>query len=102
MTSVRIIGAGLAKTDGGTLVSALGFLLVGASGVLAYHIFTKLRVAGDRSHSSYSLPITLLWVLPQAYLRLRREQNWSPWPAYMMLITMISGLILFVVGLTRS
>lgn len=69
-----------------------GFLLIGASSVFFFHIVMKLSKAGH-SISANGLGV------PFAYLKVRANHGWSPWPAYLSWLSLIAGIALLVFGL---
>jgi hypothetical protein len=78
-------------------LAVLGFLLLGASAVLHFHVETKLSDAGIRGRYFNGLNLRA----PVEYLRVRREQGWWAWPAYLVWPLLFCGIVLLVVGLFR-
>lgn len=78
----------------------LGLLLFGVSGLLLFRLHRKLQEIGDKSYA-LKIPSDIAWTVPQAYLKARLKQGWSPWPAYAGWGCLVSGLVLSVVGLFR-
>ena len=82
--------------------AVIGFVLVGASATLCFHLHRKLLGIGqDTSALFFKIPNTAIFTLPRAYLSARSKTGWSAWPAYAVWWTMASGLLLLVVGLVR-
>jgi len=78
-----------------------GLILIGISGILSISIQLKLVRLGHKfPYSKYLTKSN--WDLPQQYLRIRTEQGWSPWPAYLIWPAGIVGVICLLVGLFRS
>lgn len=83
-------------------LAALGFLLIGASGVLFCHVLLKLERAGDKTYrQGLYLPVAVWFSLPRAYLRHARLGHWSAWPLYLAWLCAGSGLVALVIGLLR-
>src|SRR4029077_6689948 len=85
---------GLARHD--PLV-VLGFLLFGLCGWASAHILLKLVRAG------YDGPVSgrPIVTLPRKYLEVRAAHGWSPWPAYLVWISVLAGAASLAVGLFR-
>jgi len=80
----------------------LGFVLMGTSAVLSFHLHRKLQAAGERNlNHLFTIPNTALWTLPRAYLKARSRHGWAAWPAYAVWACGVSGVVLFVAGLAR-
>jgi hypothetical protein len=62
-------------------LAVLGFLLIGASGVLFVHIQFKMRAVGYDTYPLLSRSRD--WKLPAEYLRIKDQHGWSLWPAYL-------------------
>lgn len=83
-------------------VPVLGFILIGASAVLAFHLHRKLQGVGEKNlNHLITIPNTAFWTLPRAYLRVRSTYGWSTWPAYAVWFCMLLGIVLLVAGLPR-
>jgi predicted benzoate:H+ symporter BenE len=83
-------------------MAVIGFVLIGASAVLAFHLHRKLLEVGlDTSNLFFRVPNTAVWTVPRAYLKARSKHGWSPWPAYAVWLCMVSGIALLIVGLSR-
>ena len=83
-------------------IVVMGFILIGASAVLAFRLHRKLLEVGqDTSYLFLSIPSTAIWTVPRAYLKARSRHGWSAWPAYLMWLGVISGVTLLVAGLFR-
>jgi hypothetical protein len=78
-----------------------GLLLVGTSQLFALVIHFKMNSIGDKSYSLFKPINDALWELPLAYMRVRSQHRWSPWPVYLMASCLACGIALFVVGLFR-
>ncbi len=77
-------------------LAILGFCLLGASGVLFYHMLLKMSRAGFkvpywRFDGKYKLPVE--------YLKNGKERGWSPWPAYLIWPCLALGVAALVGGL---
>jgi hypothetical protein len=59
-----------------------GFLLIGASALLFFRLYQKLKIVRDRSYARFTLPILFVFTIPRAYLRY--AGRWSPLPAYVL------------------
>jgi hypothetical protein len=75
----------------------LGFLLIGTFSVLFVHIQFKMRSIGYKTYPLRSRPSD--WGLPAKYLKVRSQNGWSPWPAYLLWPSLALGLVSLVVGL---
>jgi hypothetical protein len=80
-------------------LAILGFLLIATSSVLFIQIQFKMREIGYKTYPMFNRPID--WILPAEYLRVRRRQGWSPWPAYLVWPSLVFGMVALVVGLFR-
>lgn len=78
-----------------------GFLAIGASALLFFRLYRRLRLIGDRSYAQFTLPIMFVFTIPGAYLRYAQATNASRLPAYFAWICSTLGLVLLVVGLFR-
>jgi hypothetical protein len=88
------VTVGLARHD--PLV-VLGFLLFGLCGWASAHIQLKLVRAG------YDRPVSgrLMVTFPRKYLEVSAQHGWSPWPAYLVWISVLAGAASLAVGLFR-
>jgi hypothetical protein len=77
----------------------LGFLLIGAFAVLFFRVQSKMQKAGYKTYEVFVS--SRKWGLPADYLRIRKQQGWSPWPVYLMWPCLLAGITLLVVGLLR-
>ena len=78
----------------------MGFILIGSSAVLTFRLHRKLLEIGqDTSYQSISIPIAAVWMVPRTYLKARSKCRWSAWPAYLMWLCVVSGIMLSVAGL---
>ncbi len=83
-------------------MAVIGFILIGASAVLAFRLHRKLLEVGeDTSYQFIRIPNTAVWTVPRAYLKARSKHGWSAWPAYAMWLCAVSGIVLLVAGLFR-
>jgi hypothetical protein len=83
-------------------LAVIGWFLIGASGVLFSHVLLSLERAGDKSYrKGISLPGSIIFTLPTAYLKRVRADHWSPWPLYLAWAFLILGVGGLVVGLFR-
>jgi hypothetical protein len=83
-------------------MAVLGFILIGASAVMAFRLHRKLLEVGkDTSYLFLRIPHTAVWTIPRAYLRARSKHGWSAWPAYAMWLCAVSGIVLLVAGIFR-
>jgi hypothetical protein len=80
----------------------VGLLLVGLSGWLSFVVYRRLAQNGYE-WPGYRESWPLIGTMPLAYLylRARKENGWSPWPAYSIWICLITGLAALVAGLFR-
>lgn len=81
----------------------VGFLLIGGSSVLYFHVELKMVRAGYIT--SFDV-LKGLWSekgrnAPLQYLRIRDKHGWSPWPVYLYLPCVLAGIGLLVFGLFR-
>jgi hypothetical protein len=74
--------------------AVFGFVFLGASGVLSFHILLKLNKAG------YPLGANAFGGTIK-YLKLRATHGWSPWPAYLSWVCLAVGVALLFLGLFR-
>ncbi len=77
-------------------LAILGFCLLGAQGVLFFHMLLKMSRAGFevaywRFDGKYRLPAE--------YLKAGKERGWSPWPAYLIWPCLALGVAALVGGL---
>jgi len=77
-------------------LAILGFCLIGAGAVLSFHMYRKMSRAGFNVAFGR---FEATWRLPGQYLYVRKEQGWSPWPAYLVWPCHLLGLIALVAGL---
>jgi hypothetical protein len=80
----------------------LGFLLLGLSGWQSFVVLRRLVDSGY-SWRGYRATWPMIGTMPLAYLYLkaRKQNGWSPWPAYLIWIFAISGSAALVAGLFR-
>jgi hypothetical protein len=80
-----------------------GFLLIGVSSLLYFHVQLKMVRAGYKtSFDVLRGPLSAKGLeTPSTYLKVRSEHGWSAWPIYLYLPTLISGIGLLVFGLFR-
>jgi hypothetical protein len=80
----------------------IGFLLIGLSGWQSFVIYRRLSASGYKWRG-YREAWPLIGTVPVAYLYLkaRKENGWSAWPAYLIWISAIAGISALVVGLFR-
>jgi hypothetical protein len=80
----------------------IGFILIGASAVLVFRLHRRLLEVGhDTSHQFLRIPNTAVWTVPYTYLKARSKHGWSAWPAYLLWLCVVSGIILLIAGLFR-
>jgi hypothetical protein len=72
-----------------------GMFLLAFSAAVHYYLYLRLRDIGYRKH------IFLLIAVPVDYLRNRAKYGWSAWPAYLVWLLLVGGLVLFVIGVFR-
>ncbi|HXX45268.1 MAG TPA: hypothetical protein VEJ38_11090 [Candidatus Acidoferrales bacterium] len=77
-----------------------GWILVGASSVLFFHMHLRLIRAGYKtSFSFFGKPLS--WngwdALPQ-YLKVRTRHGWSLWPVYLIVPCLLTGIVLLIFG----
>ena len=77
----------------------IGFLLIGASGVICFHTYQRLERCGIEIPRSTTL--TRIVVIPRAYLRGQSIHGWAAWPAYLVWISAIAGFATLIIGLIR-
>jgi hypothetical protein len=82
-------------------LAIIGLLLIGASGVLWFRLYSNLKVLGEQAPRSISLPLAFHIWLSKTYLRHAHAGHCSPWPAYLMWLCSGAGVLLLVVGLVR-
>ncbi|HXQ24859.1 MAG TPA: hypothetical protein VN822_00485 [Candidatus Acidoferrales bacterium] len=80
-------------------LAIFGLLLIGAFVVLFTHIQFKMRGIGYKTYPLFARGYD--WTLPAEYLKVRRKQGWSPWPAYAMWPCLVLGIVALVAGLFR-
>ncbi len=80
-------------------LAIIGLLLIGASGILRFRMYSKLESLGVKVPRTISLPLTYHFWLSQTYLLHARAGSWSPWPAYLMWLCLAAGILLLVLGL---
>jgi hypothetical protein len=78
-------------------LAILGFVLVGVFAVLFFHIQKKMKGIGYRPH--YFGALLYDGKLPAEYLKVRKQHQWSPWPAYLVWPSLALGIFALVVGL---
>jgi hypothetical protein len=64
-----------------------GVLLLGSSAALHYFLYLRLRDTG-RNYIVFDW----FWPVLTDYSRLRSKNRWSPWPVYLVVLTMVAGL----------
>lgn len=81
----------------------LGLLIIGSSAVFFFHIQLKMIRAGYKtSYTFFKKPLSPNgWDTPVQYLKVRAEHGWSPWPVYLLGLSLFIGTIVFVFGLFR-
>jgi hypothetical protein len=83
-------------------LAVIGFLLIGASGVLFGHVLLKLEAAEDKTYrQGLYLAMALWFSLPCGYLRHARLGHRSAWPLFLAWLCAGSGLVALVIGLLR-
>jgi hypothetical protein len=76
-----------------------GMILLGAFAVLFAYVQFKMRAIGYKTYPLFARPSD--WGLPNHYLKVRAEHNWSAWPVYIMWSCLPLGVFLLVLGLFR-
>jgi len=78
----------------------LGLLLIGLSSWLSLVVLRRLQESGYKWHG-YVVSLGRSGTIPLAYLYLkaRKKEGWSPWPAYLIWICLITGLAAVIGGL---
>lgn len=61
----------------------LGFVFIGASGVLFFRLHMKLQEVNDKSYQRFSLPLSVAIAISRAYLAHARQKGWSQWPVHL-------------------
>ena len=81
----------------------LGLLIIGSSAVFFIHIQLKMIRAGYKtSYTFFKKPLSPNgWDTPVQYLKVRAEHGWSPWPVYLLGLSLFIGTIVLVFGLFR-
>lgn len=80
-----------------------GFLLIGSSSVLYFHVQLKMVRAGYKtSFDVLRGPLSAKGLETSTqYLKVRAKHGWSPWPVYLFLPFLLAGMGLLVFGLFR-
>ena len=78
-------------------LAVLGFLFIGFSGWAFFHVYLKLQRSG--AEMPQGMPMSLLVLIPRAYLRERARYGWPTWPAYIVWISALVGFAVLVAGL---
>ena len=73
-----------------------GVILLGCSAGLQYFLYLRLRDAG-RNYIFFNWLATVL----SDYLKLRSRHGWPRWPAYLVILTLILGLVLLVIAVEK-
>ncbi len=73
-----------------------GIILMGCSAALHYFLYLSLREAG-RNYIAFNW----FWPVLSDYLKLRSKHGWPRWPAYLVVLTLVLGLILFLFGVDK-
>ena|ERR1700730_8018214 len=81
-------------------LAIVGFLLIGAAGLLFFRLHTKLDKVGAASYGHFIFPIVLWFAIPRAYLKYAGPNGWSRLPAYAAWCCLGSGISLLTVGLS--
>jgi len=81
----------------------LGLLIIGSSALFFIHIQLKMIRAGYKtSYTFFKKPLSANgWDTPAQYLKVRAEHGWSPWPVYLLGLSLFIGTIVLVFGLFR-
>ena len=83
-------------------LAVVGGTLIGAATIFCLHVLLKLERAGDRSYlNGISLPGSIMFTIPRAYMKHARLGRWSRWPLYLVWLCGGLGTILLVIGLIR-
>jgi hypothetical protein len=82
-----------------TFVEVLGFVLIGTFSVLLIRIKFKMRSVGYKTYPMFSRPSD--WRLPAEYLKIRSQYGWSPWPVYLLWLSLILGIGSLIIAVFR-
>lgn len=80
-------------------LAVIGLCLIGLGGVLAVHILLKLNRAKMFGVRDWRADSGMK--LPSHYLRVCKQQGWSPWPAYFVWPSYILGAVLLIFGMLQ-
>lgn len=75
----------------------VGIFLLGGCAALHYLLYLRLRDIGINK----TIFDFLLVEVPLDYLRNRRKYGWSAWPALLMGVLFLAGILVFVAGVSR-
>jgi len=73
-----------------------GIILIGCSAALHWFLYVNLRDAG-RNYIAFNW----FWPVLFDYFKLRSKHGWLRWPAYLVIPTLVLGLVLFVIGVSK-
>ena|SRR5689334_14001393 len=79
----------------------VGLLLIGSYCVLLFYVQFRVMRAG---YVTWFVSSVWKWFAPVAafkYLSVRKNHGWSPWPVYLLWLSLAGGVILLAFGLIR-
>jgi hypothetical protein len=76
----------------------IGFLLIAASSVFWFRVLSKVQRTAEKA-PGYEFPFSFQLWLSRTYLQKARLGSWSPWPAYLMWLSLASGVAALIAGL---
>jgi len=80
----------------------VGFLLIGLSGRQSFVVLRRLLGGGYRWRDCFPMwPYMGTTPIAHLYLKARKQNGWSPWPAYLIWIFLVVGVAALVAGLFR-
>jgi len=79
----------------------VGFILIGASAVLFFRLYKKVRTVGGRSYTKFTLPVFRAFSMSMVYLKYAPTKSWSTLPAYAAWLCTVAGIAFLVFGLLK-
>jgi hypothetical protein len=73
-----------------------GIILIWLFAALHYFLYLSLREEGRNYIAS-----NWFWPVLSDYLKLRSKHGWPSWPAYLVVPTLVLGLVLFLIGVDK-